>query len=63
MRVCKAAGIAFCLLFVPVIQGCLGVAATGSAVSGIAIPDRRTPGRYIDDEIIELNALALMLDD
>ena len=63
MRVCKAAGITFCLLFVPVIQGCLEMAATGSAVSGIVIPDRRTPGRYIDDEVIELNALALMLDD
>lgn len=63
MRVCKAAGIAFCLLFVPVIQGCLEVATTGSVVSGVAIPDRRTTGRYIDDEIIELNALALMLDD
>ena len=63
MRVCKAAGIAFCLLFVPVIQGCLGVAATGTAVSGITMQDRRTPGKYIDDEVIELNVLASILDD
>ena len=61
MRECKAAGIAFCLLFVPVIQGCFGVAATG--ITGVAIQDRRTPGKYIDDEVIELNVLASILDD
>ena len=62
MRVCTAAGIAICLLFVPVIQGCLGV-ATGTAFTGVVMQDRRTPGKYIDDEVIELNVLASILDD
>ena len=63
MRVCKAAGIALCLLVVPVIQGCFGVAATGTAIGGITMQDRRTPGKYIDDEIIELNVLSSILED
>jgi osmotically-inducible protein OsmY len=63
MRVCKAAGIAFCLFVVPVIQGCFGAAATGTAVGGITMQDRRTPGKYIDDEIIELNVLSSLLAD
>lgn len=63
MRVCKAAGIALCLLVVPVIQGCFGVAVTGTAIGGITMQDRRTPGKYIDDEIIELNVLSSILED
>ena len=63
MRVCKAAGIALCLLVVPVIQGCFGLAATGTAIGGITMQDRRTPGKYIDDEIIELNVLSSILED
>lgn len=63
MRVCKAAGIAFCLLVVPVIQGCFGVAATGTAIGGLTMQDRRTPGKYIDDEVIELSVLSSILRD
>ena len=58
MKFSRTAGIAFCLLCVPVIQGCFGVVATGTAVSGgLAAQDRRTPGNYIDDELIELQVL------
>ena len=63
MRVCKTAGVAICLLFVPVFQGCIGVAVTGTAVGGITMQDRRTPGKYIDDEIIELSVLSSILED
>ena len=63
MRVCKAAGIVLCLVCVPAIQGCLGVAATGTAFSGVAAQDRRTPGSYIDDELIELTVLAAIGED
>lgn len=64
MKVCKAAGIAFCLLCVPAIQGCFGVAATGTAVvKGVAAQDRRTPGNYVDDELIELKVLVAILRD
>lgn len=66
MRVSNAAGIAFCLLLLPAIQGCAGMAemaGTASAVGGVVINDRRTPGRYIDDEVIELNVLAAVLND
>ena len=63
MRVCKAAGIAICLICVPAIQGCFGVAATGTVVGGVASQDRRTPGNYIDDEYIELKVLAAIRQD
>ena len=63
MRVSKAAGIALCLLSVPVIQGCPGVGAASTAVTTVAIQDRRTPGKYIDDEVIELGVLASILGD
>ena len=63
MRVCKAAGIALCLIGVPAIQGCVGVAATGSVAGGMAAHDRRTPGKYIDDEIIELKVLLAINQD
>ena len=64
MKISRAAGIALCLLGVPAIQGCFGVAATGAAaVSGVAAQDRRTPGSYIDDEIIELRVRAAILGD
>ena len=58
MKICKTAGIVICLVCVPAIQGCLGVAATGAAVGGVAAQDRRTPGNYIDDELTELKVLA-----
>ena len=63
MRVCKAAGIVLCLVCVPAIQGCFGVVATGTAFSGVAAQDRRTPGSYIDDELIELTVLAAIGED
>ena len=54
-KLAKAAGFAFCLLCIPAIQGCAGMVATGTAVGGVAAAqDRRTPGNYVDDEIIEL---------
>ena len=63
MKFSRTASIAFCLLCVPVIQGCFGIAATGTAVSGVAAQDRRTPGNYIDDELIELQILAAIYQD
>ena len=63
MKACKAAGIAIFLLGVPVIQGCFGVVATGTAASAVAAQDRRTPGTFIDDELIELKVLAAIFDD
>jgi osmotically-inducible protein OsmY len=63
MKASKAAGIAIFLLGVPVIQGCFGVIATGTAASAVAAQDRRTPGTFIDDELIELKVLAAILDD
>ena len=63
MKVCKAAGIAICLICVPAIQGCFGVAATGTAFGGVASQDRRTPGNYIDDEYTELKVLAAIRQD
>ena len=57
MKVCKTAGAALCLLCVPVIQGCIGVAATGTATTAvttaITAQGRRTPGAFIDDQLIE----------
>ena len=63
MKACKAAVIAIFLLGVPVIQGCFGVVATGTVASAVAAQDRRTPGTFIDDELIELKVLAAILDD
>ena len=63
MKACKAAAIAVFLLGVLVIQGCFGVVATGTAASALAAQDRRTPGTFIDDELIELKMLAAILDD
>ena len=58
MKVDNAARIVICLLCVLAIQGCVGVLATGAAVGAVATQDRRTPGTYIDDELIELRLLA-----
>ena len=63
MRVCKAAGVAFSLLCIALLAGCFGVAATGTAFSGVAAQDRRTPGNYVDDQFIELQVLASILQD
>ncbi len=58
MKVDNAAKIVSCLLCVLAIQGCVGVIATGTALGAVATQDRRTPGTYIDDELIELKLLA-----
>ena len=58
MKVFRTASIVFCVLCVPMVQGCLGVAATGTVASGIAAQDRRTIGSYVDDERIEFEVLA-----
>ena len=58
MKVDNAVRIVICLLCVLAIQGCVGVLATGTAVGAVATQDRRTPGTYIDDELIELKFLA-----
>ena len=63
MKFSRAAGIAFCLLCVSTMQGCVGVAATGAAVSGMAAQDRRTPGNFLDDELIEHNVLSAVYGD
>ena len=53
MKIGKAVGIAICVLCVPVIQGCIGVAAVGLGTGAAVAQDRRTPGSYIDDGLIE----------
>lgn len=63
MKFSRAAGIAFCLLCVPAMQGCVGVAATGAAVGGVAAQDRRTPGSFLDDELIEHDVLTAVYGD
>ena len=63
MRVGKAAGLALGLLCVSVIQGCFGVAVTGTAASAVAAQDRRTAGSLIDDELIELKVLGAIHED
>lgn len=63
MKIFRTAGIVFCVLCVPAIQGCLGMAATGTVASGIAAQDRRTPGNYVDDEIIEHKLLTAVHED
>ena len=62
MNVCKAAAVAAWLIWLAAIQGCVGV-ATGTAVGGAAVQDRRTTGNYIDDEIIELKILVAIRQD
>ena len=57
MKLGGMAAIAVGLIGAVAIQGCIGVAATGTAVGGVAAQDRRTSGNYIDDQIIELKLL------
>ena len=67
MKVCKTVGVALCLLCVPVIQGCIGALASGAAATGavgvVATQDRRTPGTFIDDELIELKVASAIAED
>ena len=53
MKIDKVIGIVLCALCVPVIQGCIGVAAVGVGAGAAVAQDRRTPGSYIDDGLIE----------
>ena len=65
MRIGTAAGIAICLLGVAAIQGCAGLAtvATGAAAGVVATDDRRTPGTYVDDGLIEINVRSAIAED
>ena len=58
----KTTVIAICILCVPAIQGCAGVVAAGAAAGAVA-QDRRTPGTYIDDQLIERGMLSAMRKD
>ena len=72
MKVCKTAGVALCLLCVPMIQGCVGalvpgamtgaVGAVGTA-GAVAGQERRTPGTFIDDELIEHKVASAIAED
>ena len=63
MKVRKAAAMAVSLICVAALQGCAGLQATGAAFGGVAVQDRRTPGRYFDDEFVELKVLAAIRED
>ena len=69
MKVCKTAGVALCLLCVPVIQGCIGALVpavtigAGGAAGTVATQDRRTPGTLIDDELIEGKVASAIAED
>lgn len=62
MNLGKTTVIAICILCVPAIQGCAGVVAAGAAAGAVA-QDRRTPGTYIDDQLIERGMLSAMRKD
>ena len=57
MRIGKAASLAVCLLCISAIQGCTGLALV------VASQDRRTPGTYIDDELVELRMQIAVSED
>ena len=65
MNIRMLAGIAICLLCVPAIQGCaeLATATVGVTARSVVIDDRRTPGTFIDDGLIELKLHAAIAED
>ena len=63
MKLDKVIGIVICGLCVPVIQGCIGVAAVGMGTGAAVAQDRRTPGAYIDDGLIEQKVHAAIRGD
>lgn len=65
MNIRKLTAVAICLVCVPAIQGCTGLAAaaTGAAAGTVVADDRRTPGTYVDDELIELKLRAAIEQD
>ena len=63
MRFDKAMGLVLCAICAPAIQGCVGVIAVGAVAGATATQDRRTPGSYIDDELIEIKVFAAISED
>ena len=63
MNVDRTVGIALGLLCTMTIQGCTGLAATGTTAATTVAQDRRTTGSYIDDGLIELKVLAAIHRD
>jgi osmotically-inducible protein OsmY len=52
------------VLFVPLLQGCIAVAAGGAATGAAVAADRRTAGTIVDDKAIEIKVNhALSRDD
>ncbi len=54
----KILGAALLAAAVPLLQACFPLAVTGVGAAALMATDRRTPGMYIEDEDIELKALA-----
>jgi osmotically-inducible protein OsmY len=48
------------LLVLPLLQGCFPLAVTGVGAAALLASDRRTAGTYIEDEGIEIKALAAL---
>ncbi len=59
----KRFGIVLVLAALPLVQGCFPLAVTGAGAAALMATDRRTTGIYIEDENIELKALARMHRD
>ena len=51
-------GILLALAALPLVQGCIPLAITGAGTAALMATDRRSTGTYVDDEGIELKALA-----
>ena len=63
MNVDRTARIALCAICALLIQGCAGLALTGTTTAASVAQDRRTTGTYVDDELIELKILAAIRRD
>ena len=69
MKICKMAGVVLCLFCVPMIQGCAGALVPGAmtgavgAAGAVAGQERRTPGTFIDDELIEHKVASAIAED
>jgi osmotically-inducible protein OsmY len=59
----KLAAPALIALALPVLQGCVGLAATGMGAAALMATDRRTTGIYIEDENIEWKVLGRLRED
>jgi osmotically-inducible protein OsmY len=58
----KLFGIALLAAAVPALQGCFPLVVTGMGTAALMATDRRTAGIYIEDESIELKAMARLRD-